>query len=231
MNKNDNLLKDISGQLLDLSKSSKFLEHSKHGHSYACVLIDQINSGFCDRFFKNKKDLVVLDIGANVGLWSLYIRPICKLVVAFEPTPSHNEIAQELLDLYDNPTKIILAKSALSNKDGYENFNIGTVNSTMNSFVKHYDHNQSVEVKTCTLKTIVENVGSKIDFIKLDIEGAEQSVILDDNFDKEIYNNVESMFVEVHVGLGADWDKIWAKLSSIGYKLEKINSDGIYCYK
>lgn len=227
------ILKNIKGENIDLFKSPKFLEHSKNGHSYANVLVEQINSGFYNRFFQNKDNLIIYDIGANVGLWSLFIRPICQNILALEPTPNHNEIAEELFKIYDNPAKIFLNKSAISNKNGFETFNIGKINSTMNSFIKHHDHSESIEVKTHKLKTIINglNPDNKIDFIKMDIEGAEQLVILDNDFDKQVYDKVECIYMEIHEGLGADFNSIYNKLKEIGYNLEMINTDAILARK
>jgi predicted RNA methylase len=52
---------------------------------YIDTLKDQIKSGIYDHLFEGKSDLVFLDIGANIGLVSIYAVPYCKRIVAVEP--------------------------------------------------------------------------------------------------------------------------------------------------
>ena len=65
----------------------------------------------------------------------------------------------------------------------------------------------------------------------MDIEGSEQQVILDNDFDSFIYNNVKSIYLEIHESLGANYSDIFKKLISLNYNIEKIGSDTLYAFK
>lgn len=217
---------------MNLLESSFFKKHLETKGSYADFLIEQLNNDeFFQKLLKGKKDLNIIDIGCNVGLWTLYFAPICKNIIAIEPTPSHCQVAIDLFNLFDKKKNIILLNAAISDIDGQKNFFMGEINSTMNSFYAHRDHNQITQVKTHKLKTIIKNLNKKIDFIKLDAEGSEQQIIMDNDFDSFIYDKVENIYLEIHDTLGANHDEIYEKLKSLNYKIEKIGQANLYASK
>lgn len=225
------ILKNIKDEEIDLSKSSLFNDHVNTKGTYAEFLVEQLNNHNLKKFFNNKSDLNVLDLGGNIGLWTLYLAPICKNIVTVEPTPSHCEVAIDLFKLFDNKKNINLFNGAISDLDGFKDFSIGSINSTMNSFYKHNSHNQTIQVKTFKLKTFIQKLNLKIDFIKMDIEGSEQQVVLDSDFDSFIYDNVNSIYLEIHESLGADYNKIYDKIKQLNYNLEKVGNDTLYAFK
>ena len=152
------ILKNIKDEEMDLSKSSLFNSHVKTKGTYAEFLVQQLNNHNLKKFFDNKSDLNVLDLGGNIGLWTLYLAPICKNIVTVEPTPSHCEVAINLFQLFNNKNNITLLNGAVSDLDGFKDFCIGSINSTMNSFHKHQDHNQTIKVRTFKLKTFIQNL-------------------------------------------------------------------------
>lgn len=226
------ILENIKNEKINLSQSEKFNKHAQNGHSYASFLVQQLNGHGLKKFFDGKENINALDLGGNIGLWTLYLAPICKNITVVEPTPSHCEIAIDLFNLFDKKKNIALLKAAVSDLDGVKEFNIGSVNSTMNSFYRHARaHSASVNVNTFKLKTYIKQSGLKIDFIKMDIEGSEQRVILDSDFDSFIYENVENIYLEIHEGLGANYQEIYNKLKELNYNLEKIGNDTLYAFK
>jgi len=133
-------------------------------------------------FFKKliKKNWVSLDIGANMGYYTLLLATLSKngKIYAFEP----NRLEYNTLNLnisLNNFKNIISANIALSNKNGYETFNI-TQDSGFSSFrdTQREKVNEVVRVKTKTLDFYVtKNNIKKIDFIKIDIEGSEKMML------------------------------------------------------
>jgi len=226
------ILKNILNEEMNLVESSLFKKHLETKGSYAEFLVEQLNNDeLFQKFLKGKKDLNIIDIGGNVGLWTLYFAPICENIIAVEPTLSHCQIAIDLFNLFDKRRNIVLLNAAISDIDGEKNFFTGEINSTMNSFYAHRDHNQMIQVKTHKLKTIIKNLNKKIDFIKLDAEGSEQQIIMDNDFDSFIYDNVENIYIEVHDTLGANYNEIYEKLKSLNYKIEKIGQHNLYASK
>lgn len=116
----------------------------------------------------NKGD-VVLDLGANFGLFSAYAASIGCNVYSFEPLKKAvDEYLYEIQKLYGN---IEIIPKAVSNSIGCSRLKIDTEN-----FGGSYISNDSIgeSIKTETIDNFVSsNSLDKIDFIKADIEGQE----------------------------------------------------------
>jgi FkbM family methyltransferase len=208
---------------LDEELSNHFNANEKN---HGLTILKQINDfHFYDYLFSDNKNLTVLDIGANIGLFSLHVYPICNKIIAFEPTPSHYS---KLLKLTKN-TNIECRELALSDKCGEIEFKIDLHNSTMNSIV-NFHNDKVIKVKCINLETIlsIENLNI-VDFCKIDIEGSEIIAITEETL-KPIAGRIKEFFVEVHPTLpldGMDQQqnkmKLWNIFEKIGYDMEDIN--------
>lgn len=78
---------------LDLS-DPQIAEHVSSGTSQARLIAVQLETPFYP-YFKDKDGLVVLDLGANIGLFSIHVSDCCSKIFAVEPTPSHFSILQK----------------------------------------------------------------------------------------------------------------------------------------
>lgn len=127
---------------------------------------------------------IVLDCGANIGIFSVYASKKAKMVYAFEP--GKNEIAS----LYKNKTfnncnniKII-SKAVLDNSRNARLVLLGVVSSYLVSKEKKENKEESdikdvSNIETISIDEFVEKEGlEKVDFIKMDIEGSEEKALL-----------------------------------------------------
>jgi FkbM family methyltransferase len=164
------------------------------------IILQQINEErLYDPILAQKENLVILDIGANVGLFSLYAQDSAKKIVAVEPTPRTFAMLNKLTQGVD---KITPVAAALSAQDGDIDFFV-TDNPTINSLLDksidiNYDSGQSVTVKGKTIKTILdEQELDWVDFVKCDIEGGEVLALTVDTV-TAVKGRIGSWFVEVH---------------------------------
>jgi FkbM family methyltransferase len=137
------------------------------------------------KIFKSllKKNYTVLDIGANIGLFSLLASN--KIgndgkIYAFEPIKKTNEVLKENL-LLNNINNVIVSCIALSNKVGKVSFSIpndidnsreGDAFNSMNLNNDNIDSENQIDCTTLDL-FLKENNIINVDLIKIDIEGAE----------------------------------------------------------
>jgi FkbM family methyltransferase len=155
-----------------------------------------------------KKDDIVVDIGANVGVFTLYALSLGAMVYAFEPYPESFLILKR--NLFENkfPEERIY-NVAIDGVDGHielgvpdseELYTLGSVSSKINyvspwkldSPFKKY--NVKVGIDAISFNTLAEKyVGQKIDFLKIDCEGAEYDIL--ETADLE---NVKYIAVETH---------------------------------
>ena len=124
---------DIAGNKIDLSSSENYKNHAFAEHSCVVHILKQFDTDFY-WFLKENEDLNMIDLGANIGLFSMFAAPICEKVFSVEPTPSHFALMQELVDLA-GIKNIEMLNLAVGTEDGEAEFNIHERNSTMNSFI------------------------------------------------------------------------------------------------
>lgn len=236
------ILKTIKDEAsYDLSKSKKFLEHHNTPHSKTEAILNQFQNGFYS-FLETNEDLVMIDLGANIGLFSLYMSSICKEIYAVEPTPSHIEIMKDLLKKL-KVKNIFPHQVAIHTENGEAEFQLNNSNSTMNSFIRHKidpGGSETVMVPTITLAEFIKTqVKQRVNFVKMDIEGFENIVVHDPSFE-EALKEIDAIYIEVHdfehqaaPGVGnidQNVDKVIQRLESLGKKTMKFTFDGVLGY-
>ncbi len=129
----------------------------------------------------SKNQIVVFDIGANTGLYSLVAKTANRnsSIYAFEPVPAINKILMHnfAINSYDINTSCV----ALSNKTGegfiYVDNEEFSYTATVNENIVTQQF-YKITINLITLKDFIEkNNISKIDIMKIDVEGHEPEVI------------------------------------------------------
>ena len=125
---------------------------------------------------------VVIDCGANIGLFSAYASGKGAVVYAFEPDPFI--IEKYLSKTAEWNPNINICKFALADKDEVLNFaqnhhNMSAGKLTDNNCVSSADGTSFIPVQAITLDMFVQkNNLQRVDFIKADIEGAERYMLM-----------------------------------------------------
>lgn len=129
-----------------------------------------------DKVILNEGD-VVFDCGANIGVFSSVAAFKKCTVYAFEPAPNTIEYLKKTQHFY--PESINICPYALSNSEGYVNFEVADNGNSENHMVnENLTDKQTIKVKMTTIDRFVkENNIEKVDFIKADIEGAERFML------------------------------------------------------
>jgi FkbM family methyltransferase len=201
-----------------------------------CIL-EQLNTDrLYDPVLANKENLTILDVGANIGLFSLYAQDSAKQIICLEPTPATLNILEKLTAGIDC---IKIAPVALSDSDGEITFYINE-NPTINSVVNQVG--AEVRVQARTIGTVLKEQGLDwVDFVKCDIEGSETLAITEATLDP-VKDQIGSWFIECHRTDGID-PKTWpgnleanrqqllGVLRNAGYSAEPIIHDQIFAWK
>ena len=125
-----------------------------------------------------KKGDVVIDIGANVGYYTLIFAKLVGdegKVYAFEPEPYNFNLLKKNIEIngYKN---IILEQKGISNKNGKTILYIGAQGTGGHSFADDGTRTP-IDIEIVYLDDYFKDYEGKIDFIKMDIEGAEPLAI------------------------------------------------------
>ena len=123
---------------------------------------------------------VVFDCGANIGV---FIRESLKAgaakVIAVEPAPENIECVRRNFKSELESGKVVLVQKGVWDKEDKLTLRIDPTNSAADSFViQTKDQTKTVEVPLTTLDKIATDLGlTKVDYIKMDIEGAEPNAL------------------------------------------------------
>ena len=118
---------------------------------------------------------VALDCGANVGVWTrAALARGAKLVVAFEPAPENIECYRRNYRDEIAAGRVILVPKGVWDKEDVLLLKRDPNNSAADSFVMLKDGSQGVQAPLTTIDKVVEELKlPRVDYIKMDIEGAE----------------------------------------------------------
>ena len=145
--------------------------------------------------FEIKNDDTILDIGAHIGLFALYVSQFCKngKIFCFEPVDENFNLLKENIKL-NNIKNIIASKLAVSSKSG--NVTI-FLNEDESGHSMYLLGSKSVQVKSISLKEILDsNNIEKCDFIKMDCEGEEYEII--NSLPEDYFEKIKKMCIEYH---------------------------------
>lgn len=176
--------------------------------------IYQYREIFVDRsysFKTSKSNPTIIDCGSNIGLAAIYYKSIYPNanVVCIEADP---EIAKICIDnISNNQLKNIevLPKAAWTHNDGVSFSSDGADGGTI-------DNNSTNKIESIDLKQFLESFES-IDFLKIDIEGAEKIVVPHCN---DAFKNISNVFLEYHTNYNEQQNlgEILMQFQSLGFK-------------
>lgn len=213
-------MKQIDGNNIELKITSDAAKkHFSDANNYSAFIIQEWE----DLPYKPyiKPGSIILDIGANVGLFALHVLPYAKRIICVEPTPQHMDVQKELLQVEHE-------QAALNSYTGKARFRNEPVNTTMNTL---RDAPDSYEVDCITLKDLCDKYSlTTVDFCKVDIEGSEWGALTVERL-KEVRSVIKSFFVELHPRTEEAQNDMKARFEAAGYKVDLINYNGsIYAY-
>lgn len=171
-----------------------------------------------------KKGDTVLDVGANIGYYTLIFAKLVGKngkVYAFEPDIDNFRLLQKNVRINNHKNVITINKAV---GDYNKKIRLYRSKENMGNHKIYDDHSSrdSIEVKMMTLDKFKNR---KIDFIKIDVEGAEPAVI---KGGKNLFlKNKPIIFTEFYPLLinqfGTDWKKYLRDLSSLEFEFYLIN--------
>ena len=123
-----------------------------------------------------KRGDVVLDCGANIGVFTREaLAAGAKLVVAIEPAPENLECLRRNLKHDIDAGRVIVYPKGVWDKNDMLTMRVDPKNSAADSFViQRDDMHDSIKLPLTTIDNLTAELKlDRVDFIKMDIEGAE----------------------------------------------------------
>lgn len=187
--------------------------------------------GFPENKIPDKEGIKVIDIGANVGFFSLYMfsKFPRATVYSYEPMPFNYGQLKQYQEHYQQFDWHTEQRAVADHRDGITLFS-STLDafSTMASVFEEDRKGERIAVETLTLSDVLENYQlDLVNLIKLDCEGSEYAILY--NCPKETLAKLQLISIETHPGDSENKNHsgMIAFLKKHGFTLkEQRNSDG-----
>jgi len=162
------------------------------------VIINEIfiKNDYIPKGFEITNKDIVVDIGAQIGSFSVLASGFALKVYSFEPIDDNFKLLKENIAI--NKIKNIYPfRVAVSAKKGEGEIFISDNNSGGHSFYKDENSSKKITVPTISLQDFVlsQNI-SAIDFLKIDCEGSEYDILF--NCPDTILNIIKKISMEYH---------------------------------
>ncbi len=190
-----------------------------------------------------RADDVVVDIGAHIGIFTIYAARKARegRVLAFEPDAENYAMLTRNLALNPQLAHVSAFNQAIWSSEGKRNlFRADGYWSGGHSLFENWMDDYSagegveeqvdqtgaatIEVECTTLPRLMEANGlDRIDFLKVDCEGSEYEILL--NLPEEELLRIKSMSLEYHAVEGFTGQDLADRLAGSGYAVEKVGSE------
>lgn len=169
-----------------------------------------------------KKDMTIVDVGSNIGITVQHFRDYAKKVYAIEPLAAHYEALKKNKEFngWDNVETFNIA---IAGKDGEVTMHPLKSNMTCTSYTNDYGDGGET-VKAQTMETFFkENNIEEVDFMKFDVEGAEDDILLSEGF-INVADKIKAIEIEFH---HKDWTKLVEHMIKLGFQARRYECSAI----
>jgi FkbM family methyltransferase len=176
---------------------------------------------YFDHDLSIKENNSVLDIGAHIGLFTVYAaqKATKGKIYAFEVNPDNFKVLKKNISL--NKLKNVAAECiAVTSHNSHANLYFGGRNRGADSLYDGAYRNQSMNVNCTSLDALFRKYHLKhIDLLKIDAEGAEFDIIM--NTSSTTLKKIKAITLEYHdsMGLAATSRDLTAFLESHGFSV------------
>ncbi len=170
---------------------------------------------------------VVVDIGAQIGSFTVYAATVCRAgrVIAFEP--HHDNFRMLGKNTRANGLRQVTpVNEAVAGQSGTIALEIDPTNAGGHK-VTRTPQGKSVEVACCTLSEIVERFNlTTLDYLKMDCEGAEYEILL--TAPRGILERIRRISMEYHHVEGRSVGELTRHLRSYGFTTRVYGDHRLY---
>ena len=181
--------------------------------------------------FQEKENLIFWDIGANIGLYSIYnyLKHPKSTTIAFEPSSSNLRVLTRNISINNLEKNIKVVTNPLTNKKNiFQEMKEGQFveGGALNSFGEKFDFEGKEFKATMKYNLLGTNMNYLIDnkildipdYIKIDVDGIEHLIL--EGGDKFLNNKkVKSLSIEINENFKEQYDKVLNLMNKYEFKL------------
>lgn len=209
-----------------LGRYKMFLRADDRGFA-AHVMLDGYWESWLTLFFVRflKPGMVAIDVGANFGYYTCIFAEAVGAtgrVIAFEPVPSTAHLLRQTVQLNGFAAMTTIEEAAAADFVGHVQMFVPP-GEPKNALVTDLDLGPKIDVRATTLDSACLDL-PRIDIIKIDAEGAEQSIL--EGMQEVLARHRPALLIEFNAARYADPATFLAKLLAGGRTLNVIGFDG-----
>ena len=191
--------------------------------------------------FEKKNKIIFWDIGANIGLYSIYsvLRNENVSTISFEPSTSNLRVLSRNISINNLENKIKILSAPLSNKENqFLTMNEGDFieGGALNTFGENYDFagelfdsKMKYKILGTTIKNLLDNSILEIpNYIKIDVDGIEH-LILEGAGEYLKDKRIKSLSIEINEDFKEQYNKVIEIMDQNEFKLlHKKHNDEMF---
>ena len=182
--------------------------------------------------FENNEKIIFWDIGANIGLYSIYtsIKHKNATTIAFEPSTSNLRLLSRNISINKLENKIMILPLPLTNSGNiFQVMHEGDFieGRALNSFGQKFDFEgkrfkskMNYSILGSTINNLIFNKTLDIpDYIKIDVDGIEHLIL--EGGDKILNNKkIKSISIEVNENFSSQYSKVLELMSKYKFRIK-----------
>lgn len=188
-----------------------------------------VKKNYTRDFVPITKDSIVVDVGAHIGSFSIMAAKSAYKVLAFEPEPNNYRMLKKNMEL-NHLENMSIFEMAVSGISGYQDIYTyqGGSSADYSLYKRGITNIKTGRIPTISVEDIIRREDlPRIDFLKLDCEGAEHDIL--GNISFETAAKILGIAMETHsVPPGFSID-IPNRLRELGFEV-KMSRNGGYLY-
>lgn len=183
--------------------------------------------------FEKKDDLIFWDIGANIGLYSIYnsIKNKSSSTIAFEPSTSNLRVLSRNISINKLENLIKIFPIPLTNKENkfllmkegefMEGAALNTFGETFNFEGKEFKEKMNYKVIGTKINYLIDNKILEIpDYIKIDVDGIEHLIL--EGANKHLKNKkIKSLSIEINENFTDQFHNVLKTMEENQFKILK----------
>lgn len=143
----------------------------------------------------------VIDIGAHIGIFSVFVSKKAKKIFAFEPVSENFDLLKQNIQLNNLEDKINIFNVAVSDKKETLKIYLSKINTAGHSIYKNSD--EYTYAQTVTLQEIFDKNSIEIcDLLKIDTEGSEYKILF--GLPQNYFKRIKRIHLEHHKIISTD---------------------------
>jgi len=165
---------------------------------------------------------IIVDVGANIGAFTVLAASLYKnaKIFSFEPDKNNSEILKGNINRNHLEGRVVVSNSGVDKEGGEKVFHINKREyaHSLLPFAGKDEEAGQIRIHCITIAEIImkEKI-SKIDILKLDIEGSEYEVLF--GLPDECYQKIKNIVLEIHDHPVFSREKLIDFLTSKGYRV------------